>query len=481
MKFILDNVKSQLIVEPRETILYGDIISECRTYTKMTDPGNFWARKRNPKMRWDGSVYFMTEKGSFATGFFPNFYRFIIKDLKVPEDEIEIVDERINLPEFKKDLSVNVGPYELKDFQIDVIKKCNKYVAGLYWPRGIIDAATNTGKTAIIGALYMSLNTKNTLYLIHNKEIFDQTFEFFSSYPELYGEIGTITASKIDIKPFTIAMVKTLYNRFQTSLNIKSWLGNIDCLFIDESHHVAGSQYAKLVAEIQAGARFMVSGTPLSMSDKITRVRLTGLSGERIAVITSEFLRNVGQSIPARVFMYLNSGDLIFGDYSDVRDTCFRSEKRMGIIQNYIKQNPDRQILICFDFLDHGKFMYDKLVKICNCRYLYGGSENRDELVNDFKDCKYRVLITNLFQEGINAPIDTLIYAIGGESEISLKQYIGRLIRMAGKYSEGHIVDFFDNYEYLNRHSRKRIKIYEKEGYPIEYQYNHTKYGSPIF
>ena len=271
-------------------------------------------------------------------------------------------------------------------------------------------------------------------------------------------------------------------NRAKSSVNVRRYLSKVNTLIVDESHRAGASDYSRLISYIDAGQRFLVSGTPLDMSDPIKKMTIIGLCGEVLSKITNQDLIEAGYSNDVEVFMYHNTVG-VYDDglgFQSAVDRCIKfSMSRVNTIIKYLREHPDRQVLISVDWIDHGNFVYEHLKKICNVRCLYGSSKDREQLIDGFKNQEYRVLITTLLQEGINAPIDTLIYLQGGMSKIPIKQYVGRVLRKAGNHEVSHVIDFFDDVMYLDKHSRARIRVYRSEGFRVNFQYESNRWGSP--
>jgi superfamily II DNA or RNA helicase len=64
--------------------------------------------------------------------------------------------------------------------------------------------------------------------------------------------------------------------------------------------------------------------------------------------------------------------------------------------------------------------------------------------------------------------LHNLINAAGGQAEHIIIQRMGRGLRTAGDKDELNYFDFvFEINDYLMKHSKKRIKILEKEGHEV--------------
>lgn len=470
----LNNVGCEILTGGKDN-LHGNMIQEVRNYLSVKKPGSFFAKKYNKHA--SDRKFFCTPKGKFPSGFLP--YVHIHLKNEFPGLDLTVVDERTNLIQFDEELDYNVHHWDMRDYQKEALHACNNWHEQMYWPRGIIDAATNAGKNSIIAGIHQNLGNHKTLMLIHNQDIKKQALEWFG---EMY-DVGQIHGNKFETEPsFVIAMAQTLFNRAKSSVNVRRWLSTIDTLIVDESHKAGAKNYSRLLSWINAGQRFLVSGTPLDMADPIKKMLMIGLCGVPLYKISNKQLIDKGVSNECEVHIYLNdTGQYTYDSYTETYEEIIKfSIPRVEKMKDYIISNPERQILISVDNIDHGEFLYNHLYKFCHIKQLYGTSSDRDEIINDFKNYDIRVIITTLLQEGINAGIDTLIYAQGGKAKIPVKQYTGRILRKKGKFDVSHVVDFFDRAKYVDVHSRARFRIYKGEEFPITYHYNNNRFGTYI-
>ena len=76
------------------------------------------------------------------------------------------------------------------------------------------------------------------------------------------------------------------------------------------------------------------------------------------------------------------------------------------------------------------------------------------------------MIASPIFDEGVDLPeINSLIIAPGGKSEWKTIQKIGRGLRKKASNKPLIVYDFIDASRFLKKHSRARMKIYEKEGF----------------
>lgn len=99
--------------------------------------------------------------------------------------------------------------------------------------------------------------------------------------------------------------------------------------------------------------------------------------------------------------------------------------------------------------------------------FLYGktSKKKRKEHLALMRENRSRITIASvIFDEGIDCkPLDTLILAGGGKSPTRALQRIGRILRLFKGKTDAIVVDFMDNCQYLQSHSKKREKIYKSE------------------
>lgn len=486
MKLVINNISSKVIIGGKDFLLDFDILKELKKYLRVRPKGyNHSPLYRSRK--WDGWRYFINAKGEFATGFVPLVCRYL-EELGV---EIEVEDLRTNLPTLQEDLTDFVGEIDGevwtgRDYQMEAIKRITNYVTiggkSYYFPRGILDCATNAGKNSISALVINNLpKDKKVVFMVSNSVIYSQAVEFFQ---QVLGreKLGQVCSGKLDFQRVTICMVKTLYNRAKESMQVKSLLSQVDCLIVDEADESGQTQYAKCLQFIPAPMRIFVSGTPLD-GDKVTAMITMGLSGKVLYKITNKELIDKGVSqMPDIKILYNDSGKgskLAMGYDDEMEEFVWSSEPRMKLIKDLVDKHSEEQILITFVRKEHGEFMYEYLTENCHSdiALVHGTTPNRDEIISDYKKGKVSVLIASMIlKRGANIPVIRVgILAHSGKSVTTTKQIIGRLIRHDGKNSDVLVYEFMDRGKYLSKHSRARIRTYKNEGFNIEYLYPNVR------
>lgn len=427
--------------------------------------------------QWDGKVSFL-KRNNFPTGLFPYVLKWFKKNFNIP---YIITDNRVNLPTFQTNLNFKLGNYELRDYQKDLINRCNNYIDNdsIYFPRGIIKAATNAGKNLVIAGVHKNLIDSKLLFIIHNKVIYEQAVDYFS---DIFGEVGQINANNFYIRDFTVSMINTLGNRIEDTLYSDKF-DYFNTVIVDECHRAGSSTYSDVLKYLDVGVRLFFSGTPLDNKSDIKNLTITSCSGELLGEIQNEELIKRGVSRKPNVNLHLIKdrkpvNDKVYTDEYDVR--IVNSIERLKKILSLISENKDKFILITVDKIEHGTNIFISLRKFYDdikCAFIHGESSDRDERLKDFKEGAINVLIsTMILKEGVNIPnIDLLIMAQAGKSVITVLQLVGRALRAKSGYGSVEIHDFYDCGNYVEKHSNQRISVYKKEGFDIKANYNCNK------
>lgn len=482
MRIYINNVKCKLETGGIENLgnrLMGDLTEY------------FKEKKENThfiKNKYAHYNYFLTKAGYLPTGLLPTLLRYMSDEW--PDIKLELFDDRTNkIKHDSKPREIGVdNESKLYDYQYAALKACLKNkikVAGrrLHWPRGIINGATNTGKTYIMAALHEAYN-ENTLILIHDTKIYRQLYEEFVAW---YGKdyVGRVGAGQLDFKPITICMYKTLYNRTKLP-DVVETLKAYKLVMVDECEAAAGPTYKKLMDGLQCYARYFFSGTPLDSDSKIRNMKLIGVAGETLFSISNDYLMKAGKSLRPSLIVH----DATLSDiHKDEKMSGEEAYERLVInnpIQNqlivdYCVNNSDRYIMIACRLIKHSKKLFKLLAKKgIKVKLINGEVHNEAALLAKFIDGEFKVMVTTLYEAGMNMPLDTIIDAKAGNSKRSVKQRLGRLVRLKGTTDKPEVIDFFIDHYRLAHKARKRIKIYQEQGLKIKYSYKANRYGTPI-
>lgn len=457
------------------------IDQELDEYLKIKRPSTFFG-SRATKQNFDNYRHFysvITHK--FPTGFLPQVVE-ILKDLGVT---YELNDTRGEIPRFTTDLCTTYGEDEMFDTQKGAMLSIDRYVDNIYFPRAIIDAATNAGKTMIMMGWFDNIENCKALVLIHSQLVRKQLIADFAKF---FGDIGEISSDKFSIQPITVAMNKTLLNRLSGAAGAglrKEINKYFNVVIIDEGHKVGGEEYQKLLKLLDIPIRLAISGTALESGNKVKAISVVAQTGPVTYKITNQQMIESGQSKKPKVHMILTKhpAPKVCISYEDfVHEHKFYNPHQVQKIRELLTLHEEKQFVIIFDEIHQGLWLYEQLKDFWGVEVVHGKDSFREQKIEKFKKYECRILLTStILKEGINIKnIDAMVNLLGEESTITLKQFMGRGLRtMKGGTKELLWYDFFHDCKHLDDHSRARIRVYKKEGYEIVYDYEASNFGTP--
>lgn len=231
-----------------------EIIAELSEYLAEEDPRAKFvtAYKRG---FWDGVVRFIGARDIFPIGLLPRIYNYCHNHLNITPkiyDNRGFIHKTCTIPHI-------LGDKKLRDYQYKAAYLAlNRSVGKTPFPRGIIAAATNAGKSLISAAIAKALldNKVDILFLCHRAEIFDQIFEWYGEYLET--DVGRYNTKFNDIRNVTVGMITTLYARRKSS-DVRAMLEHFKCLIVDEAHHASSKSWSSIIYSTN-GSIFMRLG-----------------------------------------------------------------------------------------------------------------------------------------------------------------------------------------------------------------------------
>lgn len=400
------------------------------------------------------------------------------------------------LPKLQQSFKIEIEDYQLKDYQ-PLLAKAKTYaqtvelngiklrdeqrkavVAGIDYPRGIFQLATNFGKTAVYAALIRVLNLP-TLVLIHRKDLLHQTAQRLEEYLGIpVGKIGD--GSKTEGALVTVAM--------QQSLDVRSnrkMLERYNVVVFDEGQHLSSATQQKISkAMINAPFRWAFSGSYPEETMKRFLI-MSATSSQLICDYSSHELIDLKRSASPIVHVIpIKYEGAVFPDTRSI--TAYQES-----VQKYIVEHKDyhslivkevdkwyrekQSIFILVDRLAHGRAI-SRLLDNLHIKHVYltGAQEGfyRRQCLDEFRRGQIQVVLASvIFDEGVDAPaLSVLVLSAGGKSTVRLLQRVGRALRKK-EIGENcaHIIDFIhDDKGYLMRHSKRRMNIYKREQFDIK-------------
>lgn len=440
----------------------SDIMCSARSIIRKVTSARPKGYKYMPRFKsgtWDGYIH-LTNGNRFPSGLVDDVVASLAGYMNVNtfyKDGYRFVADGIDLS------SINVlHGIELRDYQVQAVRGLLNNI------RGVAKMATNSGKTAVIGAI-AKLIPGDVLILTTKKDILYQTVDWLGMY--LGESIGIVGDGKDDVQRVTVGMIQTLVSRTDDNI-VQAWLNGLDCVMFDECHHLPSQTAQQIMYSIPAPYRFGFSGTPLSY-DKLTDLILIGATGPVVTSIevTNAQLIEAGISAKPVVYMeYIDDPDYWDEDYHFAYDACIvNNQTRNGNIFSFVTGKEWKSVLILVERVEHGKL----LSGVIDGAVYVDGNNSMDERRNALDLLRQGngsiIVATPVFDEGVDVPaVELLVLAGGGKGHKRLLQRIGRGMRRKEGDNVLMVLDFADDTNsYLSYHSDCRYEIYLQEGFEV--------------
>lgn len=426
---------------------------------------------------WDGYTdYFKKETGKFLTGLLPE----VEAALKFWQIPYEIIDERgtvnFNINKIKDDylnqwLPKDSKPFFLYDYQVDLINK------SIQNKRGIIISPTSSGKTEIMISILKSLPENcPTLILANKKSLVEQNYKRLSEWG--FKNIGKVYDKYFEPNVFTCATVQSLHK-------IEPLIPKIKALFVDEVHELMSKEPKKYYNKMNSCCiRIAISATAFKFGgkDKSQKHAVKGYFGPVFKISSESAENGIVQTKKLQKRGILSNSDCIFFDINEpeLKYAIYQDAVTYGIVQNFYFHDKVKKLatkltgrtLILVERLDHGDYLSEM---IPNSLWVKGEDslESRnfviDKLQKHTTGNVVAIATQGIFNTGINVHVHNFINSAGGQADHIIIQRMGRGLRTAQDKLTLKYYDFnFKINEYLEKHSKKRIKILKSEGHNIE-------------
>lgn len=370
---------------------------------------------------------------------------------------------------FKKlndvDYNSSITPYNYQENAINMaIKKKN----------GVVVAPCGAGKTEM--ALEIIARVKQpALWITHTKELLKQSKErAMKLYSLDKSKFGEITDGKVNIGQITFATVQTL-----SKVDLEAIRDEFGIIIVDECHRIGGTptnlmMFYKCLSKLSARYKIGVTATPKKSNG--LDMTMYSLLGDKIIEIPKEVVDS--KLCPVKVYAVpvpyeINVDDIIKTDgtidyFKFVNNIC-ENEERNNLIQSAINEivSENKNCIVLSDRIVHLEKLNSKRKDSC---IITSKTKNRDEILNDFKNGKIKVLFATyqLMAEGFDyKDLNCLIFATPQKNERIVTQSCGRVARKSDNKEYGEIYDLIDNFGMCIGMWKKRKNIYKKNDYEI--------------
>lgn len=498
MKFYVDNVWTR--VEPKNSTENQFLFNVM----SVKDSQAFF----NPSFQrgdWDGFYRFYNpNKFIMQTGLLPH----AVRECEQNGVQFRIFDKRENIGivlDALQDDPVEEG-YEIReerfafDYQAEAFNSVAfNTVCGMPFPRGIVNIATNGGKTSVaIMLIKHMLNACSSerpfMFIVHRKEIALQAATDISV--AIGEDVGFLMAEKqYKGERVIVGTQAYLYSRCKRKdKRVTRILENTLGFVVDETHAAAADTYQDLLKSMP-GAVVRVGLTGTVPKDKLKAYKCFQVTGDIVSKVSNAKLIERGVSAKPVVLFYRIDGRMYFDRknadgltvyQAALDDLVVNCEERNRVIAKICEKEvrAGRHVLVLVERIEHGANIARAILKY-NPEFSLNGEngfsvfftngqetmQNRIKSLEELKAGNLDVLIsTAILDEGVDVSgIDAVVYARSGVSRRKLLQGLGRGIRKKADNRCLHIYDFLDMGErHLTKHSQSRFKTYSGEGFFIK-------------
>lgn len=466
---ILDNKRCQIFTDDTKIVkkLYNHLSFKLEgvEYTAAYQKG------------WNGITYLLSKSNKFNYGLLEKVKLFLTKNNVSYTIEDKRPPKQINS---ELDISQSLQKHNLipRDHQTKILN------AALSYDRGIIRAATGSGKTLCAALITAKINKSTIIYVI-GLDLLDQFHKLFS---KLFNEpIGYIGNGVCDIKRINIASIWSIGRALkldnvidddlddEKELDVNKYIEITNLLkttkvhIFDESHVITTSTIMEIYKQIDPEHMYGFSGTPFR--DDNSDLLINSILGEQIINVSASELIHLNLLAQPMIKFYTVPKLPISGNYTAVyKEYIVENDIRNNMIAQIAKELIDKKYtpLVLFKQIKHGEILLEKIEGLgIKCAMLYGNDnlDRRNEIKQSLVDKEINlILASTIFDIGLDLPeLNALILGSGGKSSIRALQRIGRVIRPLPGKKLAAVVDFYDQVKFLKKHSLTRHDIYSAE------------------
>lgn len=254
-------------------------------------------------------------------------------------------------------------------------------------------------------------------------------------------------------------------------------LKSIDAVIVDEVQTAKSKMVSSLLRRtINAKYRLGFTGTlPEYILDT---QQIKSYLGPVIVNYTVDELTKAGFVNPCDVnIITIKYENTIKGKLNEIKDQLFENDFRNNVIASLVTP-PENYLFLVSRIEKEGKPLErllkdrypDYEVKFLNSSVTVSEREIwRKRCINE--DKIILIAIYSLFQAGIDIPgLQNVVLASSYKSKVRILQSIGRSLRKNTDKGTSQIFDICDKTKYMMQHARKRIEMYENEGFNIKHQ-----------
>nr|WP_098442765.1 DUF3427 domain-containing protein [Bacillus sp. es.036] len=326
--------------------------------------------------------------------------------------------------------------------------------------KGVVIAATGTGKTYLSAFDVFELKPKRMLFLAHREELLDNAKETFEKVFNNNHLCGKLTGKEKDIhKPLLFSTVQSLHS--EQALH-QFHPNEFDYIIVDEFHHAEAPTYLKILHYFEPTFLLGLTATPERMDGRDV------LALCDYNVVYEIRLRDALEAELLAPFHYFGLADDTV-DYNEIglRNgllderqlvKALKTNERVDYVHEMIKRYGfDGEQLIGLGFcatIEHAMFMSESFNRLGYVTTVLTGNDSpeyRSQVIQQLEDTEDRlqmIFSVNIFNEGIDIPrLNLILFLRPTESSTVFIQQLGRGLRKVEGKEFVTILDFIGNYQ----------------------------------
>ena len=436
--------------------------------------------------RWDGFKSFVTQKNRMPLGSLESVYKFLkekypLKPIEFPNAYRNIKDEY----DFLEDIECYSKGEVIKprDNQWEAVDKCIKN------NRCVCVAPTSFGKSLVIYLLcrYHINYERKVLIVVPKKILVEQMIADFIDYG-YEGEINGIYSGQERVSSDITVIT------FQTLCKIPWLLEDYGCLILDECHMCKANSLLSII-DSASNIRYKYGLTGSLKEGSIEHTFASTYIGYPHYITDTKTL--IEEKVVARLkveiykYAYPESERISHSfDYNEEKEFLRGCEHRYkAILEEAGELNKTGMIAVVE--IEQAQKLYEMARGMYPDRNIYqirgNHIERNEEMFKSFEEIKPDIekeknalLIVGLkvFSTGVSVKnIHFGIMAVSTKSYTSVIQTIGRGLRVNKQKKDFLFIDWYDDFRldggsftYMYGHLMDRLKIYEEQGFDVEYK-----------
>jgi superfamily II DNA or RNA helicase len=358
--------------------------------------------------------------------------------------------------------------------------------------RGLVIAATATGKTYMSAFDVQQFNPRRMLFIVHREDILIKAEESFRKVLGSKLDTGVLSGNHKDFNAkYLFATINSLNNHYQRFNQ-----NTFDYIVVDEAHHAVAESYIKMLDYFKPKFILGMTATP----ERTDGFQLFSLFKNNIALeirlydaIESDLV------VPFHYFGITEAEDIDLSTV-DENDALAITRKlsvhhRVTYIIEKLKlYGHDGSKLKALGFcasLEHAQYMRDQFNKLGIRSEFLSGSNSVDDrtkavlsLESNETDSIEVIFSVDVFNEGIDIPsVNTVLMLRPTNSPIIFIQQLGRGLRKHESKSFVTVLDFIGNYKksYLIAIALNGSKFTDKDSLRVSVKTNFANLPGTAF